>query len=454
MFTATNTSIDSTKNSMESLLKAYSANSSNKSTSELYNNNSRSEDFKKILNAKSNSKESDDTKNVEDVEQNESSTEVTDTDKTDELKDKLEKLEEDSKTASKDKATDILTELLSLLAKLGIKEEDLKSNGKINPDILKSMIDGVSNDKSANGNLNGIMENIMELLKNDSVKDKLDTDSLKSIEKVLSNLSNNLVDDNTESTKGIKNNIKNLMSEISDMLNNKQNQTNKVLTLEDVLSKKYSQDNSESSTGNENNNTSTSKDNKEISKENKFLNSLVDDNKDSSLNKINLFASRTAVIQNQGVNAVSRGLTVNQATFVNDLITDVKFMNNNALKELTVKVNPGNLGEITIKLVQEDGVMKADLKANSKETTALLSQNLADIKKQLSEQNIKVSDVNIELYQDDTTFFREQGFKGQLAGEQQRNNSNSSSNAVSSTGVVEDEVTNIASNDNNLDFFA
>ena len=85
-------------------------------------------------------------------------------------------------------------------------------------------------------------------------------------------------------------------------------------------------------------------------------------------------------------------------------------MSNNGLKELTVKVNPGNLGEITIKLVQEDGVMKANLKANSKETTDLLSQNLADIKKQLGEQNIKIADVNIELYQDDTTFFKRTRF--------------------------------------------
>ena len=83
-------------------------------------------------------------------------------------------------------------------------------------------------------------------------------------------------------------------------------------------------------------------------------------------------------------------LTINKATFADDLIKDVKFMSNNSLKELTVKINPGNLGEITIKLVQEDGVMKANLKANSKETTALLSQNLAEIKKQISEQNIKI----------------------------------------------------------------
>lgn len=166
-----------------------------------------------------------------------------------------------------------------------------------------------------------------------------------------------------------------------------------------------------------------------------------------------MFASRTSTIQNQGVNN-TRGLTINKATFADDLIKDVKFMNTNSLKELTVKVNPGNLGEITIKLVQEDGVIKANLKANSKDTTALISQNLSDIKKQLGEQNLKIADVNIELYQDDTTFFSEQSFGGQLSEEQRRNNTRNSNAANNLASSEEDLVENIEANDNNIEFFA
>lgn len=148
----------------------------------------------------------------------------------------------------------------------------------------------------------------------------------------------------------------------------------------------------------------------------------------------------------------ARGLTINKATFADDLIKDVKFMNTNSLKELTVKVNPGNLGEITIKLVQEDGLIKANLKANSKETSALISQNLSDIKKQLGEQNLKIADVNIELYQDDTTFFNEQSFSGQLSEEQRRNNTRNSNTGNDLEGSEEDLVDNIGANDNNIEF--
>jgi len=399
--------------------------------------------------------------NVDSVSKNESTNEVKDTTNTDELKEKLKELEEDSKSDSKDQVNDILTELLNLLTKLGVKEEDIKSNGEVNPDILKTMIDGINENKSSDSNLSSVMDKVLELLKTDSVKDGLDTDSLKLVEKVLNNVSANLADDNTKVTKDVKSGIKDLMSEISNMLDNKQNKSGKVLTLEEMLNKNYSQDNKDGSLENESNNKTTSeipkdvtKDNKEASKEDKFLNSLIDDDKDSSLNKINLFASRTQTIQNQGV-STTRGLTIDKAVFTDDLIKDVKFMSNNGLKELTIKVNPGNLGEITIRLVQEDGLMKANLKANSKETSELLSQNLTDIKKQLSDQNIKISDVNIELYQDDTTFFKEQGFGRQLSEEQGRNNSNSNENtADNGTSTDEELKNNIVSDDNNLDFFA
>ncbi|NMF03298.1 flagellar hook-length control protein FliK [Clostridium beijerinckii] len=435
MVTATKNSNESS-NSLDSMLKSFTSNTNfaSKSASEFTKtlNNSytpRKDDFKNVLKSKSDYKDHEDNGYVSSANQKQNSTGVKDTYKdTKELNEKLEELEKESKSASKDKMKDILSELLSLLAKLGIKQDDLNANGA-----------------SSNGSLNSIMEKIMGLLKNDSVNSKLDSNSLNLMEKLLGNLNGNIKENATESTKS---NLRGIMSEISDLLENKQNAGNKVLTLEDMLSKNYSQDNggNDDSSASKNNTPTTSK-------EEKFLNSLIDDNKDDSLNKINLFASRTSAIQNQGVNN-TRGLTINKATFVDDLIKDVKFMNTNSLKELTVKVNPGNLGEITIKLVQEDGVIKANLKANSKDTTALISQNLSDIKKQLGEQNLKIADVNIELYQDDTTFFREQSFGGQLSEEQRRNSTRNSNTGNDLAGSEEDLVENIEANDSNIEFFA
>jgi flagellar hook-length control protein FliK len=462
MVTATNTLINSQTGSVDFSSKTVKTdNFSDKVTSGVYKTDnkktyekSKSEDFKEVLNSKSNYKDD----NAQKVNNNNDKNKTEDISKVDELKEKLKELEKDSdKVDSKEKAEDILSQLLALLNKLGVKEEDLKSNGEINSENLKNLIEALNEKNSSKNNVDNILQKLVDLMKNDSVKDSLDTDSLKSIKDILSKLSANLVDDNTKATKDIKSGIKNLMSEVSNVLESKQNQNTKVLTLEDMLNNKSSQDKKDGSLGDESGKNTASeagKTNKEASKEDKFLNSLLDDNKDNSMNKINLFASRSQVIQNQNGDTV-RGLTINKATFANDLIKDVKFMSTSAMKELTVKVNPGDIGEITIKLIQEDGVMKANLKANSKEATALLAQNLSDIKKQLNEQNIKIADVNIELYQDDTTFFSEQGFGGQLSEEQRRSNSNSNSGTGNYSTAIEEEISdNVVSGNSNLEVFA
>lgn len=433
MVTATNTLTNSKKGSLDFWSKTSKTSYSDNAISEVsksddsrVSSKSKNDDFKEVLNSKVSYKD-DDTKRIQNSDDSKE-----DISKLDELKEELKKLEEESKSDSNDDVQEILNQLLNLLAKLGIDVEKLKQKGQINSDALKNLLESIKENTSSNNSLSSTMEKLLELMKNDSVKDALDSDSLKYMEKILNNLSSKIADDNTQNAKDIKSSIKDLMSEISNASENKQNA--KVLTLEEMLKNK-SQDSKDGSLGSQGN-----KDNKEVSKEDKFLNSLLDDNKDDSLNKINLFASRSQVIQNQSGDTV-RGLTINKATFTNDLIRDVKFMSTNAIKELTVKVNPGDLGEITIKLIQEDGVMKANLKANSKEATAILSQNLSEIKKQLTEQNIKIADVEVEIYQGDTTFFNEQNFGGQLS-EEQRKSSNNSNNVVSNEITTDEESNN------------
>lgn len=446
MVTATNTLTNSKNSSLDFLSKTSKTSYSDNAISEISKSDnsrvfskSKNDDFKEVLNSKVSYKD-DDNKRIQNSDDPKE-----DISKLDELKEELKKLEEESKSDSKDDVQEILNQLLNLLAKLGIDVEKLKQKGQISSDALKNLLESIKENTSSNNSLSSTMEKLLELMKNDSVKDALDSDSLKYMEKILNNLSSKIADDNTQNAKDIKSSIKDLMSEISNASENKQNA--KVLTLEEMLKNK-SQDSKDGSLGSQGN-----KDNKEVSKEDKFLNSLLDDNKDDSLNKINLFASRSQVIQNQSGDTV-RGLTINKATFTNDLIRDVKFMSTNAIKELTVKVNPGDLGEITIKLIQEDGVMKANLKANSKEATAILSQNLSEIKKQLTEQNIKIADVEVEIYQGDTTFFNEQNFGGQLS-EEQRKSSNNSNNVVSNEITTDEESNNnMAVNQGELELFA
>jgi flagellar hook-length control protein FliK len=442
-----NTSATSSLNKSDSSKFFQEALNSKKSEKQADNNATSTK-----LNDKDNSGTVNEQKSSNEVQDKSSSNKAEDKDSSEinKLKDKLEELDKESKSASKDKINDVLNELMNLLAQLGINQKDMMStDGKTNSDALQKMIENTS----SSNNLNSAMDNLMKLLQTSSVKDELDAGSLNLIQKILGNMN-----DNSNSSKEVKSGIKDLMSEISNILDEKQN--GKVLTLEDLLNKNYSQNSNENSTENESSNSNTLPDNKETSKEDKFLNSLADD-KGNATDKINLFASRNQVIQNQvvqnqGTVDASKNLVINKATLVQDVIKDVSFMNNNGLKELTVKINPDNLGEVTISLTQEDGVMKANLKATSSDTANLLAQNLTDIKNQLNDKNIRINEINIELYQEDTTFFKNGNFDGQFTQDQQRNSNSANKNGnekISSEDYLTDSSIQAIDN-RNVNFLA
>ena len=432
-------------NSLSSTVK----NKTSKEVSSAFDNNksdyktfNKKDDFKDVLNSKKSSEEYSNKITDKNTKNSEEDTRLK------ELKDKIQELKEKSEedSTNKDEINEIIQSLLNSLNNL----LGLKDNSNVNQQLNLEIKD-MSLETSGSDSLK-VLNQLLELLSSENAKSSFDSESLTSMKDLLSHLQGQLSDESKVSDK-MKDGLGDIISKLTDMIDDANNNGKKVLTLEEMLNKGYSQD--QSSNESENNEMFSGK--KETSKEDKFLNSLLDDNKDNSVdNKINLFASRTQNVQGQ--NTVVRGLTVNKATFTQDLIQDVKYMSTNNLKELTVKVNPGNLGEITIKLIQEDGLMKANLKANSKETTALLSQNLAEIKKELGDQSIKISEVNIDLYNEDTTFFKDGGFGGTLSQEQGRDENKSSSTGASRNSLEiqndEDLFENNAEIDTTLDFLA
>lgn len=402
--------------------------------------------FSEVLNSKKESRVNDKDS------RNNNKKSVTDSDKSskiEELKSKIKELKEEVVDGNCDekKVSDILAELLIALNSL-LDKNDVSEvlNADENNDILGKLIEQLTSDNSEGNNL---LQQLIEILSSDEAQNSLGSDVLKDMKELLQQLSASLTDDSNEN---INKGITNIISKLDEMLQNSDEQGKDIISTEELF--KQSNSNQDSSMENDDNNAGMT-DKKSNSKEDKFLNSLIEDKKDSVDNKINLFATRTQSVQAQ--NTEVRGLNINKATFADDIIKDVKFMSTNNLKELTVKVNPGNLGEITIRLVQEDGLMKANLKANSKETTALLAQNLAEIKKEIGDQNIKISEVNIELYNEDTTFFKNESFGGQLSQEQNNSKGASQNNMDVNIGTIENDEAleeNLAMVDNNLDFLA
>jgi len=90
-----------------------------------------------------------------------------------------------------------------------------------------------------------------------------------------------------------------------------------------------------------------------------------------------------------------------------DIVKNVKFMTMNDMKELTLKVVPKELGEISIKLIMESGIMKAKIQAVNKDTYNLIQNNSANIMEKLNENNIKIQNVEVSIYQEDTLFHKD-----------------------------------------------
>ena len=133
-------------------------------------------------------------------------------------------------------------------------------------------------------------------------------------------------------------------------------------------------------------------------------------------------------------------ITVAKETASIDIVNNIKYMSRNLIQQLTVKVYPKELGEVTIKLLSEEGIMRADIKATSKETYNLLNSNLEEIKKYLNNENIEIKEVNISLYNEDTTYFSGQGFQEDNSENNERIFSEIDNYTTSSNVDIEEEI--------------
>lgn len=134
--------------------------------------------------------------------------------------------------------------------------------------------------------------------------------------------------------------------------------------------------------------------NKGFTKEDRLLKSLTDDSDKFIINRHLAINSEFTVKSVQNIN---NEIVVNEATMTEDIVKSVKFIATNGLRELTVKINPNKLGEMTISIMQEDGALKANLKATTKEAYDLISKHLHEVTKVLEEQNVKIQKIDVTL---------------------------------------------------------
>ncbi|WP_346890838.1 flagellar hook-length control protein FliK [Clostridium sp. UBA3887] len=156
----------------------------------------------------------------------------------------------------------------------------------------------------------------------------------------------------------------------------------------------------------DNEESSSSKDSK-FSKETAILNKVINgEEKDSKVTRAADFMSYFEnSVQKSGEVSSEKPIAITKSDLNNDVIKALSYMDRNGVKDLTVKIYPKELGEISISVSMEQGALKAMIKATSKETVEMLALGLKDINEKLNGNNIKIQSVDIGLYEEDTTYY-------------------------------------------------
>ena len=191
------------------------------------------------------------------------------------------------------------------------------------------------------------------------------------------------------------------------------------------------------------------------SKEDKLLKGLLEDKEQSAGEKINKAVNFMSHLKNStDINELSSkealgNLIINKNTMNADIIKSIKYMELNNVKDLTVKIMPKELGEVFIKLTMEGGIMKANIGATTKEAYNLLNANMQLIEDKLQNSGIKVQELSLNIYNEDTTFFKQGNEKGKNSNPSK---SNDKADLSSMDEIPEEE--NISTIDGNVNILA
>lgn len=347
--------------------------------------------------------------------------------KKEEIDAKIEELEEKMEKLSTQEILQALNSIFSMISEAFNSNTEL--SGDINNKISESINSILNQDKNSALNSNmmnalqnamsstkenpaTVLANILEMMKSTDLDEFISKDNLSIAEKLLEQLNVKIEKDSSTNNAFVKDLINELKTKLQSLEAkgvNSNNNTSNDTTFVNVLST-ASEESSLGNNSSQSNNSSSNGSNSSASKDEKVLNSIL---KDNNSNTFSSFTNSINRLNNTNVNSVNGVQSVDADNIAQDIVRSVRYMAKVNIKEMVVKVNPANLGEITIKLVEENGDMKLNIKANSKETYTLLSQQLGDITDQLKDQNIKIQDVKLSLYEDDTTFFKGEEFNHQ-----------------------------------------
>lgn len=338
---------------------------------------------------------------------------------------------------------EILQIIYSLISKLNInndvdskKVEELDSIiERINPESLNELNAKLSENKIATV-LNDIELNSSELK---LINNKLDEIIYKTVENVKKEIKD--VDKSSLLIKDNSNTKIKFIESIKKSLENNINRESNNNTVENLINNNFKQIQYVGNKYLDNDKNILLK----ISKGNSdtILSTKDIESSDTSLNILNNIANLERNLKEEI--SYIKPVEIRSDYVAKDIGQAIRYLNNNGIEDLTLKINPKELGELTIKLIKNKGENKVVITSVSNETFKLINENIKDIENHLINLDIKLDQVSVEIKS-----YGQGDFSGDLNQQFNRNTSQDEKrNTFIKEEILEEEI-NKSSEETNI----
>jgi len=144
------------------------------------------------------------------------------------------------------------------------------------------------------------------------------------------------------------------------------------------------------------------------------------------------FQSKSEALQD----VAKQGTTINKEDVITQVFDRIKVVNLKDTSEISFSLRPEELGHVAIKLVMEKGMMTGRIMVENSQVKSLIESSLPQVKEQLKNQNINVSEINVSVGLEHGSFGGSQGnAEGRWAFNRKGFNRGQSINAASEIAV-------------------
>lgn len=169
-----------------------------------------------------------------------------------------------------------------------------------------------------------------------------------------------------------------------------------------------------------------------------YLENIVSADDNSYINSFVGINEFNTVYRNSTSNDIPQPVTeIRQEFITEDIIKSVKYMKNSDLEELNVKLNPRNLGEISITLSKNKEHSNLLITVDDNNILDLVNKNIEDIKKHLNDTDINIKDIVINVKSENENLFSD-NLNKEFNQDRRFNQNNSNKNKKNNNQIIEE----------------